>query len=217
MNAPDLLGYIASGLIVIAMSMTAIVRLRIVGFMGATAMAAYGVALGAWPVVGANTIIAAMHAVQLRRLMARGSRFELQPIASASQWYLQRFIAFYADDIRKTHPEFDVAAFMRDVEHVDFKGFFVLRDMLSSGLFLYREDPATHAIVIVLDYVTPKFRDLKNARFAYAELPRMVDSAVFRRCLVRPATDEMRRYFLRFGFVPVAEGADGMLSLALRS
>lgn len=202
MNDAQLLGYLASALIVVAMSMTAIVHLRVIGFVGASAMASYGAVIGAWPVVGANTIIAIMHVVQLRRLVAKHSCFELQAIADASQWYLQRFVSFYGDDIRRTHPAFDVAAFARDAAATapEVKGFFILRDMVSVGLFLYREDPADQTLVIVIDYVTPRYRDLANARFAYRELGRRVDTARFVRCRVTPSNAQMRRYFLRLGF-----------------
>lgn len=208
MNAAHILGYVASALIVVAMSMTAIVHLRVLGVLGAVTTAVYGAAIGAWPVLAANVIIAVMHITQLRRLVATPSSFELQPIADASQWYLRRFVQFYADDIRRTHPGFDLAAFLSEAVTAPtrLKGFFVLRDMVSVGLFLYREEADNGALVIAVDYVTPRFRDLRNARFAYRELPRRIDTTRFRRCRVTPATAEMRRYFLRLGFAPEADG-----------
>ena len=222
MNAAHILGYVASALIVVAMSMTAIVHLRLIGVLGAVTMAAYGAVIGAWPVLAANAIIAVMHVVQLRRLVAKPSSFELQPIADASQWYLRRFVQFYGDDIRRTHPAFDVSAFTRRESDSDaatprLQGFFVLRDMVSVGLFLYREDPDARAIVIAIDYVTPRFRDLRNARFAYRELPRRIDTTRFAQCRVTPSNAQMRRYFLRLGFREGPLGAELALPLEVSS
>lgn len=219
MDAAHILGYVASALIVVAMSMTAIVHLRVIGVLGAVTMAAYGAVIGAWPVLGANVIIAVMHVTQLRRLVAKPSSFELQPIADASQWYLRRFVQFYGDDMRRTHPAFDVAAFTRvepghSAVAPSLQGFFVLRDMVSVGLFLYREDPAARAITIAVDYVTPRFRDLRNARFAYRELPRRIDTTRFAECRVTPSNAQMRRYFMRLGFREGRETTE--LALPLR-
>ena len=228
MDAAHILGYVASALIVVAMSMTAIVHLRVIGVLGAVTMAAYGAVIGAWPVLGANVIIAVMHVTQLRRLVAKPSSFELQPIADASQWYLRRFVQFYGDDMRRTHPAFDAGAFTggrseraelsgRGAVAPPLQGFFVLRDMVSVGLFLYREDPAAQAITIAVDYVTPRFRDLRNARFAYRELPRRIDTTRFAECRVTPSNAQMRRYFMRLGFREGRETTELALPLRLPS
>jgi hypothetical protein len=173
-------------------------------------------------VLGANVIIAVMHVTQLRRLVAQPSSFELQPISDASQWYLRRFVQFYCDDIQRTHPAFDVATVARapsgsEAVAPPLQGFFVLRDMVSVGLFLYREDAAARAIVIAVDYVTPRFRDLRSARFAYRELPRRIDTSRFAECRVTPSNAQMRRYFLRLGFRECRETTELALPLSVSS
>ena len=66
----EVLGFAGSALIVISLTMKSIVRLRIVGVIGALAFVAYGVSLQAWPVVATNCVTFSIHVVHLRRLRA---------------------------------------------------------------------------------------------------------------------------------------------------
>jgi len=198
MTVPEAIGYLASLLIAVAMMMQGLVRLRLTGMVGSLTMAAYGGLLEAWPILGANLFIAAVHAVHLRRLLGSDTHFELQPISRTSHWYFDRFLRFHAADIALSHPAFDPER----IPNRD--GFFILRDMLSAGLFLYADEG--ERLRIHLDYVTPAYRDLKNARFAYSAFDRQFTDGVARRFVVRPDTPEMRAYFLKVGFRPGHEG-----------
>ena len=64
----DLLGFVASGLIVLSLTMKSIVRLRLVGMLGAAAFIGYGLWLVAWPVVTTNVITLSIHVFRLRGL-----------------------------------------------------------------------------------------------------------------------------------------------------
>jgi hypothetical protein len=198
MTLPEALGYLASLLIAVAMMMQGLVRLRLTGLLGSLTMAVYGGLIGAGPILGANLFIAAVHAFHLRRLLGSATHFELQPIARTSHWYFDRFLRFHAADIALSHPRFDAAKIPER------QGFFILRDMLSAGLFLYADEG--ESLRIHLDYVTPAFRDLKNARFAYGAFDRQFADGVARRFVVRPDTAEMRAYFLKVGFEPGGGG-----------
>jgi hypothetical protein len=197
MEPVEIVGYIASLLIAAAMMMRVMLRLRLVALAGSLTMALYGALIAAWPIVIANAFIAAVHVWHLRHLLFNPAHFELQPISQTSHWYFDRFIRFYAKDIARSHPGFDLKRLS------DRRGFFILRDMLSAGLFVYTEEG--RSLRIHLDYVTPPFRDLKNARFAYAEFDRRFANLHADRFIVTPDTDEMRAYFARVGFTPLAD------------
>jgi hypothetical protein len=192
MDAVTLVGYLASGLIALAMMMKVIVRLRIVALLGSLTMGTYGALIEAPPIIAANLFIAAVHAWHLRALLFSRVHFELQPIARASHWYIERFVAFYGADIQRSHPGFDLAKVPNR------RGFFILRDMLSAGLFIYSEEG--DALRIHLDYVTPAFRDLRNSRFAYHEFDRRFAESPVRRFIVTPPSPEMASYYRRMGF-----------------
>lgn len=203
MDLASLVGYVASALIALAMMMTGIVRLRVVALAGSATMMAYGVLIDAWPIIIANAFISAVHLVYLRKLLTSRVHFELQPIGHVSNWYLHRFLHFYGADIATSHPDFDIHALP---EHL---GFFVLRDMLSTGVFIYTQDG--DALRIHLDYVTPAFRDLRNARFTYAEFDRRLAGTGARRFVVLSPTAEMASYYARNGFNPAPDLGLGAL------
>lgn len=194
--AAEIIGYVASVLIAVAMMMRGMVRLRVVALLGSVAMTIYGALLGAWPIIVANGFISAVHLWHLRHLVFNPGHFELQPISQTSHWYFDRFIRFYSADIARSHPGVDI----RKLAHR--RGFFILRDMLSAGLLVYTVEG--DALRIHLDYVTPPFRDLKNARFAYAELDRRFHDSPATRYIVTPPSREMAAYFRKVGFRPMA-------------
>ncbi len=63
----DLLGFAGSGLIIVSLTMTSMVRLRFVGLAGALLFVVYGLWIGALPVVATNL---ATSTIQITRLWA---------------------------------------------------------------------------------------------------------------------------------------------------
>jgi len=68
MSGIDALGYVGSGCIVLSVMMTSMRRLRLIGLVGALSFVAYGVFLGAWPVVATNLGTACIQLYRLRSL-----------------------------------------------------------------------------------------------------------------------------------------------------
>ncbi len=64
------LGFGGSALIITAVMMRSVLWLRLFAFVGSVAFIAYGVVLGAWPVVVTNGFTTTIHLVQLRRLVS---------------------------------------------------------------------------------------------------------------------------------------------------
>lgn len=75
----DALGFAGSGLIVLSLTMKSMIRLRLVGLVGATVFVLYGLSLGAWPVVFTNTVALSIHVFHLRRLIIGGGQLDKQP------------------------------------------------------------------------------------------------------------------------------------------
>lgn len=65
----QLLGFVGSTLIVVSLTMRSIIRLRIIGLLGAAAFIGYGFALQAWPVVATNVVTSSIHLYHLRSLV----------------------------------------------------------------------------------------------------------------------------------------------------
>lgn len=201
----ELLGYVASGVIVLSLTMTSILRLRLVGLVGATLFATYGVLVDAFPVVLTNVVILGLHLFFLWKAWTDDEYFTLLEVRPDS-YYLDQFLTFHGDDIRTYQPQF--------AHDADGGGLalFILRDMVPAGLLLGRsQDPGV--LDVELDYVTPRYRDLKAARFLFdhnraAFLGRGIDTL-----RAEAETDAHRRYLERIGFSAVT-GDRFELSLA---
>lgn len=68
----DFVGFAASGCIVLSLTMRSMLPLRIIGLVGALTFVAYGVLLGAWPVVLTNVATSSIQIFHLRRLLFGG-------------------------------------------------------------------------------------------------------------------------------------------------
>ncbi|MCF8243490.1 MAG: hypothetical protein K9J16_19105 [Melioribacteraceae bacterium] len=156
----QIIGYIGSLLIAISLTMTNILKLRWINLAGASTFAFYGLLIGAYPVFILNGFITAVDVYYLIQMYNRKEYFRLVPADGVKDLYLKEFLNFYKDDIIKFFPEFDLEKFK------DAKVYFILRDMNTAGLFIFKEITESK-IRILLDYATPDYRDLDNARFIF--------------------------------------------------
>jgi hypothetical protein len=188
---------LASALVVLSLLMSSVLRLRVIGFVGATVFATYGLLIGAIPVLLTNATIVLVHAYHLRRLLrdrAADEYFEVVrwPISGV---YLPRFLAYHRDDIARSQPSFDG---LRD----DHLAWVILRDASPVGVVLLRHDGSGTAR-IDLDYVVPRHRDFAAGRVLFG-------SGVFaeegiERVETTGETELHRRYLTRMGFEPVSD------------
>ena len=63
-----LLGFGGSALIVTAVAMHSVARLRLLGLAGSVLFIVYGAAIGAWPIVVTNAVTTTVHLCRLRTL-----------------------------------------------------------------------------------------------------------------------------------------------------
>ncbi|MDK9759679.1 YgjV family protein [Vibrio sp. D173a] len=67
-NMVEILGYAASIMVAISLTMKDIVRLRVLNFIGCALFTAYGVMIDAWPVVATNGFIAIVNVYFLAKM-----------------------------------------------------------------------------------------------------------------------------------------------------
>jgi len=191
----ELIGYLASALVVLSLLMSSVLKLRLIGLVGAIVFATYGLLIGAIPVVVTNAAIILVHGSHLIRLLrarAADAYFEVM------RWptdgiYLPRFLKFHAEDISRSQPRF---AGMHD----DHLAWVVLRDAEPVGLLLARHDGSGRA-TIDLDYVTPEHRDFA-AGLTLFNSSRVFAADGITEVVARADTEVHRRYLIRMGFEP---------------
>ncbi|WPC75625.1 YgjV family protein [Vibrio porteresiae] len=68
MNTIEIMGYAASIMVALSLTMKDIVKLRIINFIGCVLFCIYASIIGAWPVVATNAFIAVVNIYYLAKL-----------------------------------------------------------------------------------------------------------------------------------------------------
>jgi hypothetical protein len=195
----ELIGYLASGLIVVSLLMSSILRLRLIGLAGAISFTAYGVLIGAYPIAVANGAIIFIHIFHLTRMLrqrAADAYFEALEVPADSP-VLRRFVEFHADDARRFQPDFPG---LRGGE----LALLVLRDAVPVGAVLADvEGPQAR---VTLDYVVPEHRDLRPGRFLWVDSDAFTSRGI-RRVVTTAPTPEHAKYLRSVGFHTTDDGA----------
>jgi hypothetical protein len=188
----ELIGYLASALIVVSLLMSSILRLRIIGLFGAIAFTLYGVLIDAYPIAVANGAIIGIHVFHLTRMLrqrAAEAYFEALEVPADSP-VLRRFVDFHLEDAKRFQPDFPG---LRGGE----LAILVLRDAVPAGAVL--ADVEGSEARVTLDYVVPEHRDLRPGRFLWVESDAFTSRGI-RRVITTAPTTEHARYLTSVGF-----------------
>lgn len=192
--ALDVLGYVASALVVTSLAMSSVLKFRVISLVGSATFFAYGVLIGSVPVALTNVIIMAINVVFLYRLFSHQEAFDVVEVEANSK-FLRRYLDHNAIDIGRAWPGFEYHPAEEQLR------LFVFRDMVPAGLFIAGVEGATARVEI--DFAGRDYRDLKNARVLFGRGQDVLTSRGIDR-IVSPADSDLHRTFLvRFGFRPV--------------
>lgn len=206
MTAVDLWGIAASLVIVTSLLMKSVLRLRMIGLVGASMMVVYGILLHSVPVVGLNSINVCIHLYYIRQMLRAKHYFKLLEVDRNSS-YLTSFLEFYRSDIAKFFPTFEYRPDRADVVYL------ILRNLQPVGLFVMERDASGRALV-KLDYVILGYRDLKAGQFLYQELADQLPNRNVTTLYSVPGDEVHQGYLKRMGFIP--QGDDGHIKLYAR-
>lgn len=189
----EIVGWTGSAILVWSLLQTAILRLRLVNLVGSLVLIAYNLAARVWPMVGLNVVLAAINLVQLRVLLRSrhdATAYEVVEVGIDDQ-YLAHLLHVHRADIARFNPTFQWPA-----AGPDHAAFVVLRADETVGVLLIRALPGGVAQV-VLDYVTPKFRDFTPGEFLFRGSAVLAERG-FTRVVTPPAM--VAPYYERLGF-----------------
>ena len=195
LSGVELVGYLASALVVLALTMTSVVRLRMVSFCGSITFFIYGTLIDSVPIMITNGSIAVINVWFLRKEFAsggpRGRDLGVSHIRPDSP-FLADFVAFHLADIHRFQPDFHLPS------GDDIVTLLLNRDGLPAGLLIGRREGST--LDIDLDYVLEPYRDSRLGHWLYgpgAEVFRADGIAELRSA---GTTDTHRKYLERVGF-----------------
>jgi len=128
----ELVGYLGSFFIIVSMTRTSILHLRLIGLAGSVTFLVYSALIAAYPIAVVNVVIIGVHLFFLRQLLSKKTEFFSSLELHKNSQYLARFLDFHRDDIEAFQPGFEFEA--RD----DQLRAFILRDMVPAGVFIGR-------------------------------------------------------------------------------
>ena len=198
MEWQEIVGYTGSVLIALSLMMKNIVRLRKVNLFGASTFAIYGLLVSAYPVLVLNSFIALVDIYYLVDIYRKKDAFSLMPVLDPNHPYLNKFLDFYSNDIKKISPEFN----RDEIEEANY--YFILRNLVPVGIFTYKVRSLDEA-EILLDYAIPDYRDLKNAKYLYYAESEFLKEKGVKILIAKSDVDKHRNYLKRVGFTEDTE------------
>lgn len=190
-STAELVGYVASALLILSFAMTNVVKLRVISLIGSLVYAIYGAMINAWPVIITNVLIVLIHLWNLYRQFTRKTGLGATPMAPDAP-FLADFLASHLADIRKSQPEYE--------EHKADTSFVLMRDGMPAGALMgVRDGDNLH---LTLDYVLPAYRDSKLGQWLYGEGSGTLRSLGIRTLSAAPSTEIHRSYLKGVGFAP---------------
>ncbi|HZC72979.1 MAG TPA: hypothetical protein VE442_19940 [Jatrophihabitans sp.] len=197
MRLLDVLGWAGSAVLVWSLLQARQLRLRAFNLIGGLVLIVYNWALGVWPQVGLNIVLAGINVWFLRDMLAtRHDPRQYQVIqVGIDDDILDYVLHTHAEDIVRFNPGFDWSAGADRSAYLVFTG-----DNLV-GVVLVRALDKTTAQV-ELDYVTKPYRDFTPGEFVYRSSHLFTDRG-FRRVLTPPG--EVDPYYGQLGFTKSGE------------
>lgn len=184
-----ILGYIASVLLAISLMVTNDLSFRWLNTFGCLAFIAYGILIGAFPVILTNTLLLLINVFYLIKIYRRRESFDLlefEPNATL----MDRFISFYDRDIKNYFPSFQI---IRPENHIRFV---VLRDIVIANVFAATLEQDGTAVVQI-NYTVPKYRDYEVGRYIFDKEKEYLLSKGVKQIVYRQEINSKHEKFLK--------------------
>ncbi|MCU4163761.1 GNAT family N-acetyltransferase [Carboxylicivirga caseinilyticus] len=192
------IGYLASTLVFISLSLSSLVKLRIYNFVGSSIFSFYGFYIGALPVGIMNLLIGLFNIYYLRFLLFKKERFNVVR-AIADDEFLSQYLLYHFKDICRYFPDFNL-----NFKKINSQVLLALRDAKVAGVFIVGDDKDGQA-EIILDYVTPEYRDYKTGRFLLQKYREQHADRSTRRLVCESSNKSHIKYLKKMGFVQEGE------------
>lgn len=190
MNYVEIVGYVASILVAISLTMSKLLWLRVINMLGAITFAIYGFLVGAYPVFAVNSFIFIINIYYLQKMYRTRDIFDILIVGDNFN-YLDQFYKHYKDDILKFFPDFSEDALREK------KILFVLRNMRPVNVVIFREQE-NNITEILLDYTIPEYRDFLNGQYLISILEQGSQSN--RQLVTKSQSNKHIKYLHRMGF-----------------
>lgn len=194
-NLIEIFGIVSSIVILISLSMTSIIKLRLINLVGCTLFAFYGYMIGSFSTMFMNVGIALMNLYYLRKLYAIKDSYEIVRAERESD-YFKLFIEKNAGDIDKF--------FSRESLNQSQEMYYLLRNNYTVGILGWKVDK--NDVEITIDYVTERFRDYTFGKYIFEEQLEMFKKKGYGRVVQKTENPLHQNYLKKIGFLQEENG-----------
>ena len=187
----DLFGWFGSGLLIFSLLQTRVLRFRLLNLAASLSLVVFNALVGVWPMVGMNVATSSINLWFIARMLRERhdeAAFDVLQVGPGDA-YLRHFLAVHETDIGRHQP-----GFVADDLHDGDLAFQVEKGDETVGVVLIRRDGDIARVL--LDYVTPRFRDFSPGEFVWRRASRLRDRG-FRKVLTPPGM--VSPYYDRLG------------------
>lgn len=188
----DILGWGGSALLVYSLLQSRVLRFRVLNLAACLILIVFNAFIGVWPMVGMNAVLCAINVwfiVRLLRDRHDEAAFQVLEVRNDDE-YLRHVLRVHGADILRFNPDF-----VHDPSEQDQDAFLVQKGDETVGVVLLRADGDTAHVL--LDYVTPRFRDFSPGEFVWRRSGMLADHG-YRRVVTSPTM--VAPYYDRLGF-----------------
>lgn len=183
-------GYLASLIVLVSLTMSSIIKLRLINLFGCTSFALFAFLINSYPTMFMNLGITAINIYYLWKYFKEEEKFKLISVAAKGE-YFNYFLSTNRSEIELHAPIEELRT-----AHT---AFFMLRNNMVAGVLVGNIDNQG-VFSILLDYATPEYRDFKLASHFYETNPEFIKERGISSLVATPTIESHRKYLIRVGF-----------------
>jgi hypothetical protein len=205
-DALDVIGWAGSALLVWSLLQTRLLRLRALNLLGCLVLIGFNAAVGVWPMVGLNVVLAVINVWYLWRMLATRHDDKAYQVVEVrtGDGMLTHVLRTHHDDIVRFNPGFT----LDDLGSRDVAAFLVLNADEVAGVVVFHA-AGEGVAQVELDYVTERYRDFTPGEFVFRRSRYFSDRGCHT-VITRPGM--LAPYYGRLGFQ--RDGESYVLKLA---
>ncbi|WP_029233254.1 YgjV family protein [Butyrivibrio sp. VCB2006] len=158
----EAIGYLGSALVLVSFLMASVFKLRVVNTIGSVIFTIYAFIIHSYPTAIMNACLVCINIYYLVKMSNTSKSYDLVK-ADCNDSLLKYTIDKYRDDIVKIFPGINM-----DFSKAN-TGYVVCQDGKPAGVLLGELNDGS--IEVLLDYVTPEYRDFSIGQFLFTKLP----------------------------------------------
>ena len=189
MNFLDLFGYVSSIVILISLTMSSIMKLRVINMTGSILFTIYGLMLHSVPTAFLNFGIVVINLYYLTKLYKKKEVFKLVEVSEDSE--LLEY--FYSNNSKEL-----TELFGDNLHEQGQKVFFMLRNNHTAGILVGTEEKET--LKIKVDFVTEEYRDFKLGKYFFEENTEELVKKGYKKVYSKALHEKHKEYLEKIGF-----------------